>query len=140
MNFIVNFEADSVFVSNTLKSILKQSRSQVSSAVWNHCCAAQNDEDSKFKYCIYCMILKIYFTNISFNMQKHLWTWHNIDIDIAVSWVQAATLQQLEQLYLQVKSFSQIKAINAQVFQKQLDQNIINEVLISLIIVQNLLF
>ena len=39
-----------------------------------------------------------------------------------------------------MKSFNQIKMINAQVFQKQLDQNIINEVLISLIVVQNLLF
>src|SRR5947207_7048117 len=101
--------------------------------------AAQNDENSKFKYCIYCTIFKIYFTNISFNMQKHLQTQHNVDIDIVVSQVQAATFQQLKQLYFQIKSFNQIKIINAQVFQKQLDQNIINEVLISLIIVQNLL-
>ena len=93
MNFIVNSEADSVFASNTLKSILKQLKNQVSSAVWDYCCAAQNDEDSKFKYCIYYMIFEIYFTNISFNMQKHFWTWHNIDVDIAVSWIQAATLQ-----------------------------------------------
>ena len=73
-------------------------------------------------------------------MQKHLQTQHNVDIDIVVSQVQAATFQQLKQLYFQIKSFNQIKIINAQVFQKQLDQNIINEALISLIIVQNLLF
>ena len=85
MNFTVNFETDSVFISNTLKSILKQSRNQVSSAIWDHCYAAQNDEDLKFKYYTYCMISEIYFTNISFNMQKHLQTWHNVDIDIAVS-------------------------------------------------------
>ena len=85
MNSIMNSEADSVFVSSILKSILKQSRNQVSSAVWDHCCAAQNDEDLKFKYCTYYMISEIYFTNISFNMQKHLQTQHNIDIDIAVS-------------------------------------------------------
>ena len=135
MNFIVNFKADSVFASNILKSILKQSRSQVSSAVWDYCYATQNNENSKFKYCIYYMISEIYFTNISFNMWKHLQTWYNVDVDIAVSQVQAAILQQLEQFYLQAKSFDQIKAINAQVFQKQLDQNIINEVLISLIVV-----
>ena len=140
MNSTVNFETDSVFASSILKSILKQSKNQVSSAVWDYCCAAQNDEDSKFKYYIYCMIFEIYFTNISFNMWKHLQTQYNVDIDITVSQVQAATLQQLEQLYLQAKLFSQIKAIDAQVFQKQLDQNIINEALISLIIVQNLLF
>ena len=68
-------------------------------------------------------------------MQKHLQTQHNVDIDIAVSQVQAATFQQLKQLYLQAKSFNQIKAINAQVFQKQLDQHIINKALISLIVV-----
>ena len=140
MNSTVNFEANSVFVSNTLKSILKQLRSQVSSAVWNYCCAAQNDEDLKFKYCIYYMISEIYFINISFNMWKHFWTQHNINVDIVVSWVQAAILQQLKQLYFQAKLFDQIKAIDAQVFQKQLDQNIINKILISLIIVQNLFF
>ena len=118
MNFTVNFEADSVFISSTLKSILKQSKSQVSSAVWDHCCAAQNNENLKFKYCIYCTTSEIYFTNISFNMQKHLQIQHNIDVDIAVSQVQTAILQQLEQLYLQIKLFSQIKVINAQVFQK----------------------
>ena len=135
MNSTVNSETDSVFASNTLKSILKQSRSQVSSAVWDYCHAAQNDENLKFKYCTYYMISEIYFINISFNMQKHFQTQHNVDINIVVNQVQAAILQQLEQLYLQTKSFSQIKIINAQVFQKQLDQNIINEVLISLIVV-----
>ena len=93
MNFTVNSKADSVFVFNILKSILKQSKSQVSFAVWDYCHAAQNDEDLKFKYYIYYMISEIYFTNISFNMWKHLQTWHNVDVDIAVSWIQAATFQ-----------------------------------------------
>ena len=121
--------------------MLKQS-SQVSSAVWAHYRAACDDEDpdSKLKYCTYYTTLKIYCMNINFNMWKHLRAWHNIDIDIAVSQVQATTLQQLEQLYLQAKSSSQIEEINAQVFQKQLNQNVINEALISLIIVQNIFF
>ena len=85
MNSIVNSETDSVFASSTLKSILKQLRSQVSSVVWDYCCAAQNDEDLKFKYCIYYIISEIYFTNISFNMWKHFQTWHNVDVDIVVS-------------------------------------------------------
>ena len=92
MNSTVNSETNSVFALSTLKSILKQSRSQVSSAVWNHYHVAQNNEDSKFKYYIYCTTLKIYFTNISFNMWKHLQIQHNVDVDIAVSQVQAATL------------------------------------------------
>ena len=68
MNFTVNSETNSVFVFNTLKSILKQLKSQVSFVIWNYYCAAQNDEDLKFKYCIYYMISEIYFTNINFNM------------------------------------------------------------------------
>ena len=92
----MNSEVNLVFTSSILKSILKQLRNQVSSAVWNHCHAAQNDENLKFKYCIYYIISEIYFTNISFNMWKHLWEQHDIKVDIAVSWVQAATLQQLK--------------------------------------------
>ena len=113
MNFIINSEADSVFVSSTLKSILKQSKNQVSSAVWNYYHVAQNNENLKFKYYIYCTISEIYFTNISFNMWKHFWAWHNINVDIAVNWIQAATLQQLKQLYFQMKLFDQIKVIDA---------------------------
>jgi len=115
----MNFEADSSLAPSSFQSMLKQS-SQVSSAVWAHYHAACDDEDSdsKLKYCTYCTTLKIYCTNISFNMQKHLKAWHNIDVDIVVSQVQVTILQQLEQLYLQAKSFSQTKEINAQVFQK----------------------
>ena len=113
MNSIINSEADSVFASSILRSILKQLRSQVSSAVWNHCHAAQNNEDLKFKYYTYYMISEIYFINISINMQKYLWEWHDIEVDIAVSQVQAAIFQQLKQLYLWAELSDQIKVINA---------------------------
>ena len=136
----MNSETDSVSVSNTLWSILKKSRSQVSSAVWAHSHVTHHDEDLKFKYCTYCTASEIYSTNISFNMWKHLQEQHDIEVNIAVSQVQAATLQQLKQLYLQAESSDQIKSIDAQVFEKQLDQDIINEALISLIVVQNLFF
>ena len=113
MNSTVNSEVNSVFASSTLKSILKQLRNQVLFTVWDYYHAAQNDKDLKFKYYTYYMISEIYFINISFNMWKYLWEQHDIEVDITVSWVQAATFQQLEQLYLQVKSFNQIKTINA---------------------------
>jgi len=93
MNSIMNSEADSVFVSSTLKSILKQLRNQVLSIIWDYCYAAQNDEDLKFKYYIYYITLEIYFTNISFNIWKYLWEWHNIEVNIIISWVQAVILQ-----------------------------------------------
>ena len=49
-------------------------------------------------------------------------------------------LEQLKQFYLNIKSSNQIKEINAQVFEKQLNQNIINKILIFLIAVQNFFF
>ena len=44
-------------------------------------------------------------------------------------------LKQLEQLYLNTKSSDQIKKIDVQVFEKQLNQHTINKTLIFLIIV-----
>ena len=52
--------------------------------------------------------------------------------------MQEATLEQLEQLkqlYLNAKSSDQTEEIDAQVFEKQLNQNIINKILIFLIVV-----
>ena len=68
-------------------------------------------------------------------MQTHLQKYHQIDVEVSVNQVQTAALEQLEQLYLQVKLSDQTEAIDAQVFEKQLDQDIINEALISLIVV-----
>ena len=73
-------------------------------------------------------------------MQTYLQRHHQINVKVSVSQVQTTALEQLEQLYLQAKLSDQIKAINAQVFEKQLDQDIINEALILLIIVQNVSF
>ena len=136
----MNSESDSSFAFFTsVQSVLKKSRSQTS-AVWTHCHAAHDDENSKFKYCIHCTTSSSYCTNISFNMWTHLHRHHQIDIEIFMSQVQTAVLEQLEQLYLQAKLFSQTEAIDAQVFEKQLDQDIINKALISLIVVQNIFF
>ena len=73
-------------------------------------------------------------------MQMHLQKHHEINIKISVNQVQTAALEQLQQLYLQAKVSDQTEEIDAQVFKKQLDQNVINDALISLIVVQNLLF
>ena len=89
----MNFEANLSLAPSSFQSMLKQS-SQVSSAIWAHYHVACDDEDSdsKLKYCTYCTTPKIYCTNINSNMWKHLRAWHNIDVDIAMSWVQATTL------------------------------------------------
>ena len=135
----MNSEADSffdVFIQSTSKT--------VNNSVWAHShqsCNTDSEHDSKLRYYILCSCLShlsSYYTNISINMWKHLQWHHEITVKSSVDSVQEATLkqlEQLEQLYLQAKSFSQTEVIDAQVFQKQLDENIINEVLISLIVV-----
>jgi hypothetical protein len=65
----------------------------------------------------------------------HIKRKHQIDIELGSSQVQIAALQQLKELYCQAESSGQTSEINTQVFQKQLDQDVINEALVSLIIV-----
>jgi len=73
-------------------------------------------------------------------MRKHLKSKHRIDIEVALSRIQATALQQLQQLYLRVEGSGQTNEIDRQVFQKHLDKAIINEALVSLIVVRNLSF
>ncbi len=76
-------------------STLKQSRSHVSSAIWAQCYTVHDDEtdDLKLKYSTHYTIFLIYYTNISINMQKHLRKWHEINVEITISQVQATIFQ-----------------------------------------------
>ena len=88
--------ADSSFASSTsLQSTSKHSKTQVPSAVWAHCHAVINGEDSdpKLKYCTYCTTSPVYSTNISTNMQKYLKGQHKIDVEVSVGCIQSTTLQ-----------------------------------------------
>jgi hypothetical protein len=73
-------------------------------------------------------------------MRKHIERNHKIQVELTPSRIQTTTLQQLKQLYLKAESSSQTSKVDTQVFRKQLDQDVINEALISLIVVQNLPF
>src|SRR6266516_3150766 len=98
--------------------------------------------------------MKLILINASIQLQQQLDNLHHLisifslffsvsTVKNSINSVQEATLEQLEQLeqlYLNTKSSDQIKEINVQVFEKQLNQNTINEILIFLIAVQNLLF
>ena len=140
----MNSEADSSFSVSTW-SISKT----VNNSVWAHSCWSCNNDsecDSKLRYYTLCSCLRhsaSYYTSISINMWRHLQQHHKITVESSVDSVQEATLEQLEQLeqlYLNTKSSDQIKEIDAQVFEKQLNQNTINKTLIFLIVVWNLLF
>ena len=103
---------------------------------------ACDNEDPAVKYCNYCTDPNtlIYFSSISSNMRKHLKSKHAIVVKVTPGQIQTKTLQQLQQLYLKAESSSQTEEIDAQVFENHLDQDVINEALVSLIVVQNLPF
>jgi hypothetical protein len=73
-------------------------------------------------------------------MRNHLNSKHQIIVESAPGPVQTATINQLQQLYIRAESSGQTETIDVQVLRKVLDQGIINEALISLIIVRNLPF
>jgi hypothetical protein len=73
-------------------------------------------------------------------MRAHLQTKHAIIIEREPGLIQATTVQQLQQLYLQADSSGQTEEIDAQVFRKHLNQDAINEALVSLIVVRCLPF
>jgi hypothetical protein len=138
-------EADSSFAppSTTLQSTVERSNSRASSAVWTHCRSAHDDEDSsdpRVRYCSHCTNSPAYCSRFSANMRKHLKSQHNIDVQVPMGRVQTEALAKLKQLYLQADLADQAESINALVFEKQLSQSIINEALVSLIVVHNLPF
>ena len=64
---------------------------------------------------------------------------HSIIVVRTPGQVQAAIINQLEQLYLRAESSGQTNDINTKVFQKH-NQDVINEALVLLIVVRNLPF
>ena len=137
-------EADSSLLKRSATQDSGQTRTRGPSAhtTWIHSCTARetNGEDPKLKYCIHCTTTPIYGTSVTTNMRKHLLSKHQIDIERDLGLIQAATIQQLEQLYLRAESSGQTADIDTQVFWKHLNQDAIDEALVSLIVVRNLPF
>jgi BED zinc finger len=139
-------EASSSFLapSTTQVSASAQSKSKKTkdaSVVWDHCRTARDDEDPEEKYCNYCTNESrktIYSSNNSSNMHKHIRTIHNIEIKLAISKIQQTASQQLRELYQKAKAAGETNEINTQALRNYLNQDVINEALISLIVVRNL--
>ena len=114
---------------------------RLTSAVWKHSHMTLNDKNSTYRYCIHCMTDSIFKTKMaSINLQSHLKSKHAIIVGITLGQIQSKALDQLKKLYNQAKLSGQTEKINTQVFSRQLDPDMINKTLISLIIIQNLSF
>ena len=73
-------------------------------------------------------------------MRAHLQTKHAIVIEREPGPIQATTVQQLQQLYLRADLSGQTEEIDSQIFRKHLNQDTINEALVSLIAIRCLPF
>jgi hypothetical protein len=120
-----------------------RTRDRSAIATWIHSRPgrAENNEDPTEKYCIHCPAgSKIYYSKIATNFQRHLKA-HKIFVDPTPSMIQTTVAHQLEQLYLQAESSSnETSSLEKAIFQKYLNQDVINEALVSLIVIQNLPF
>jgi len=74
------------------------------------------------------------------NLQSHLKSKHAIFVEVTLGKIQSKALEQLKELYDQAESSGQTKEIDARVFLRQLDPDVVNEALVLLIVVQNLPF
>jgi hypothetical protein len=118
----------------------RQTRGQSAYTTWAHSRAAYDGEDPTLRYCKHCTDEPIYSTTVTTNLRKHLKSKHEITVEVAPSPIQAAIIQQLQQLYIRAASSGQTEEINTQVFRKHLNQDTIYKALVSLIVVRNLSF
>jgi len=137
-------EADSS--SNIPEStVSKSKRVRTATATWAHTREAL-DHEPEFKgqnrilYCHYCLGDSLYSSPVTTNFRKHLLLKHKISVKEEASPLQSTIHNQLQQLYSQADSTNQLDEINTQVLQNALNQAVINEALISFIVVQRLPF
>jgi hypothetical protein len=73
-------------------------------------------------------------------MRNHLKSKHQISIEAIPGIIQQTTINQLQRLYAKAESLGQTQQIDIQAFRKILNQDIIDEALVSLIVLRNLPF
>ena len=116
-------------------------RSAVATWIYSRPGRVENNEDPIEKYCIHCLASsKIYYSKIATNFQRYLKV-YKIFVNLTPSTIQTTVAHQLEQLYLQAESSSnETSNLEKAIFQKYLNQDVINEALVSLIVIRNLPF
>ena len=111
------------------------------SAVQVHSRTALDSKDPAYRYCIHCTTDPIFKTWMApTNLQSHLKSKHAIFVEVTLGKIQSKALEQLKELYDQAESSGQTKEIDAQVFLRQLDLDVVNKALVLLIVVQNFPF
>ena len=123
-------------------SSIKSSNTRGISALetWQHSRSAGEDEpktkkNRKLRYCRYCSSYSTYTTT---NFRQHLSSKHNIEISPQPSKVHEEINDQFQKLCLKAKKIDCLEEILEHAFEEYLNQEVINEALVSLITTRNL--
>ena len=143
------FIADSFFLSSLSTQEFsdiesRKSRKHTALATWDHTHLSCNSESEYKKkdqmfYCKYCKNSS-YECQSSSLFQNHLFKKHDIDIQSESCQIEVFSLLKLQDLYDKTAYSNQIQELNTQILKRMLNKKIINETLISLVVVWSLLF
>ena len=131
----------SVISDATSKS--SRTRGPTANSTWVHARPARKGEDelsgrSRLWYCIHCPQDSPYRTSVTTNFRNHLKSKHEIEAGKDSSSLQSEINAKFQQLYKQASAGGRTDEIDMAVLGKALNQEIIDEALVSLIVVRNL--
>jgi hypothetical protein len=124
---------------------ISSKRGKSAHATWAHTRTNRGDEPefkngARLLYCVYCPQESPYSNTVTTNFRKHLKSKHQINVDEDPSQLQSAILEKLQQAYNKADSLGHTYELDSQILRKVLNQDVINEALVSLIVVRNLSF
>jgi len=122
----------------------RQSRKRTALATWDHTRPPHNLEPEykgkdRIFYCKYCENPS-YGCQSSSSFRNHLLRKHDIDIQPESYQIQVFSLLKLQDLYDKAAHSSQTQEFDAQILKRTLNKKVINEALVSLVVVRNLPF
>lgn len=131
-------------VEDSIETTSEKSRERSAIETWAHTREPKDGEPERrgknlIFYCKYCSDPP-YSATASNSFRYHLETIHGVKVESTPGPVQSATLDQLQQLYVRATSTDQTQQLDVQVLQKALDKDVIDEALVTLIVVQDLPF
>lgn len=128
---------------NTTQSVVRRGKS--ATTTWLHSREPRPEEPgyngrSRILYCKYCPNDSPYGSSVTTNFRKHLESKHGTLVAKDLTPIKAAIAEDFAQLYQRSYDTGQAQEIEMKVFEKTLNPEMINEALVSLIVVRNLPF
>jgi BED zinc finger len=131
---------------STVSESTSVSRTRTANDTWNHARPPRSDEPERkdggalLLYCKHCPEETSYATTVTTNFRNHLSKKHNIVAEKRTSMIRTAALDDFDQLCKRLYDNGQAEEFQTKMLEKVLDQRMINEALVSLIVVRNLPF